>query len=179
MQRHPELKVVTVCAWLGMSAQNYYARRQQRRHQEVDAGLVLELVRSQRQHQPRLGGRKLYYLLAPELRAAGVKMGRDRLFEELSKAGLLVEKKPSLWPKTTHFDASLPVFRNLVRGRQATGPNQIWVADITYIRTREGFMYLALITDRWSRKIVGYYLGESWATEHVLKALAMAESFSR
>ena len=137
-------------------------------------GLALELVRAERAQQPRLGARKLYYLIAPELRAAGVKLGRDRLFEELGRAGLLVERKPSEWPKTTQFDPNLPVFRNLIKKRKLTGPNQVWVADITYIRTQEAFLYLGLITDKWSRKIVGHHLGESLGAEHPLKALAMA-----
>ena len=168
------MKVVRVCAWLGMSPQNYYARRSAQGYQEVDVGLALELVRAERQHQPRLGGRKLYHLIGPELEAAGVKMGRDRFFEELGKADLLVEKKRSEWPKTTNFDPNLPVFRNLIKRRKVTGPNQVWVADITYIRTRGAFLYLGLITDQWSRKIVGRHLGESLETKHALKALAMA-----
>ena len=136
--------------------------------------LVLELVRAERKEQPRLGVRKLYHLIAGGLKAAGVKMGRDRLFEELGKAGLLVERKLSEWPRTTHFDAHLPVFKNLVRSYRLTGPNQIWVADITYIRTEEAFMYLGLITDKWSRKIVGFHLGETLETGEALKALRMA-----
>jgi hypothetical protein len=67
------------------------ARRSARRHQEVDVQLALELVRAERQHQPRLGGRKLYDLIAPELKAAGVKMGRDRFFDELGKVGLFAD----------------------------------------------------------------------------------------
>jgi len=157
-----------------MSPQNYYARRRACQQQEVDVQLALELVRAQRQQQPRLGGRKLYHLIGPELKAAGVKMGRDRLFKELGKAGLLVDKTPSQWPKTTNFDPSLPVFRNLIKRRKLSGPNQVWVADITYIRTREAFLYLGLITDQWSRKIVGRHLGESLETKHVIKALGMA-----
>ena len=78
-----------------MTPQNYYARRRAWRRQEVDVRLVLELARAERAHQPRLGVRKLYHLIGAELKAAGVKMGRDRLFEELRKAGLLVERKPS------------------------------------------------------------------------------------
>ena len=93
-----------------MTPQNYYACRSQRRRREIEVELVLELVKAQREQQPRLGVRKLYYLIAPELKAAGVKLGRDRLFVELGKVGLLVEKKPSEWPKTTNFDPSLPVF---------------------------------------------------------------------
>jgi putative transposase len=157
-----------------MTPQNYYARRSVRSQQEVDLALVLALVKAEREQQPRLGGRKLYHLIAPELKAAGVKLGRDRLFVELGKVGWLVARKPSEWPKTTQVDPNLPVFKNLIRRRLATGPNQVWVADITYIRTREAFMYLGLITDRWSRKIVGYHLGETLETAQVLKALAMA-----
>ena len=122
-----------------MTPQNYYARRTARRRQEVDLKLVLELVRAQRAQQSRLGVRKLYYLIGPELKVAGVKMGRDRLFAELAKVGLLVERKPSEWPKTTQFNARLPVFRNLIRRCRVSGPNQVWVADITYIRTEQGF----------------------------------------
>lgn len=136
--------------------------------------LMLELVRAERRSQPRLGVRKIYYLIRPELKAAGVKMGRDRLFEELGKAELLVERKPSEWPQTTRFDANLPVFKNLIKRAKVTGRNQVWVADITYIRTMEGFMYLGLITDKWSRKIVGFHLGETLETESSLNALAMA-----
>ncbi len=157
-----------------MSPQNYYARRRVWRRQEVDVQLVLELARAERAHQPRLGVRKLYHLIGTELKAAGVKMGRDRLFEELRKVGLLVERKPSVWPKTTHIDPALPVFKNLIKRGQVSGRNQVWVADITYIRTQEAFMYLGLITDKWSRKIVGFHLGETLATGSVLKALAMA-----
>lgn len=157
-----------------MSPQNYYARRQEGNRREVDLGLVLELVCAERISQPRLGARKVYHLIGPELKKAGVKMGRDRFFQELRKAGLLVERKPSQWPRTTSFDASLPVFKNLVKEMELDGRNQVWVSDITYIRTREGFMYLALITDKWSRKIVGFYMGETLEAKESLKALAMA-----
>ena len=166
--------MVALCELAQMTPQNYYARRSVRSRHEVDLGLVLALVKAERREQPRLGVRKLYHLIAPELKAAGVKLGRDRLFMELGKVDLLVAPKPSEWPKTTQVDPNLPVFRNLTKRFRATGPDQVWVADITYIRTREDFMYLGLITDRWSRKIVGYHLGESLQTEHVLKALAMA-----
>jgi putative transposase len=168
------LKVTWLCELANMTPQNYYARRSARRRQEVDVQLMLELARAERRHQPRLGVRKLYHLIGAELKAAGVKMGRDRLFEELRKAGLLVERKPSEWPRTTSFNPALPVFKNLIKGWPVRGRNQVWVADITYIRTQEAFMYLGLITDKWSRKIVGFDLGETLETGSVLKALAMA-----
>jgi putative transposase len=157
-----------------MTPQNYYARRSVRRRQAVDEQLVLELVRAEREQQPRLGVRKLQHLIGPELKAARVKLGRDRLFAVLRQAGYLVARKPAEWPKTTQIDPTLPVFRNLVKGRRLTGRNQIWAADITYLRTQEAFMYLALITDHWSRKIVGYHLGQTLETGTALKALNMA-----
>jgi len=157
-----------------MTPQNYYARRVRGQRREVDAGLALELARAQRARQPRLGGRKLYHLIAPELLAAGVKLGRDGFFAVLGRAGMLVARKPSEWPKTTAFDPRLPVFRNLIQGRELSGPNQVWAADITYVRTAAAFFYLALVTDHWSRKIVGYHLGRSLETSEALKALGMA-----
>ena len=166
--------MIALCELAQMTPQNYYARRSVRNRQEVDLGLVLALVKAEREQQPRLGVRKLYHLIAPELKAAGVKLGRDRLFKELGNAGWLVARKPSEWPKTTQVDPNLPVFKNLVKRLVASGPNQVWVADITYIRTQEAFLYLGLITDRWSRKIVGYHLGETLETKQVLKALVMA-----
>ena len=111
------MKVVAVCQHLGMTPQNYYARRCMRNRREVEADLVLALVRVERQLQPRLGTRKLYHLIRPELEAADVKLGRDRLFEILSDKGMLVSPKPSQWPRTTHVDANLPVFKNLVNRR--------------------------------------------------------------
>jgi len=170
----PELKVTRLCELADMTPQNYYARRRIWRRQEVDVQLMLELARAERRDQPRLGVRKLYHLIGAELKAAGVKMGRDRLFEELGKAGLMVPRKLSQWPRTTQFNPTLPVFKNLIRRGQVSGRNQVWVADITYIRTQEAFMYLGLITDKWSRKIVGFHLGETLETGSVLKALSMA-----
>ena len=86
-----------------MTPQNYYARRTTWRRQAVDLHLVEQLVLAERREQPRLGVRKLYYLIGLELKAAGVKLGRDRLFEELRKLDLLVARKPSEWPKNHTF----------------------------------------------------------------------------
>jgi transposase InsO family protein len=91
----------------------------------------------------------------------------------LREKGLLVPPLPKS-PVTTRFEPSLPVFRNLVAGLELSGPNQTWAADITYVRTGEGFLYLSLITDMWSRKIVGFHTGDSLETEGALAALAMA-----
>jgi len=158
---------------LGMSRQNFYRVRRERQRAEVDADLVEQLVKRERALQPRLGGRKLFKILAPALENEGIKLGRDRFFGVLREKGLLLPPLPQS-PVTTRFEPSLPVFHNLVAGLELTGPNQAWAADITYIRTDEGYLYLSLITDMWSRKIVGFHAGDSLETEGALSALAMA-----
>ena len=162
-----------LCDYVAMSRQNYYAARRLRQRREIDEGLVLELVRRERRMQPRLGGRKLLYLLRPELEEADVSVGRDRFFEVLAEHNLLVEPKRSK-PRTTNSRHSLPVFHNLLSGRCFSTPNEAWVSDLTYIRTDEGFMYAALITDAVSRKIVGAHIGDSLEAEGCLAALEQA-----
>jgi len=144
-----------------MSRQNYYARRHKRQRSEVDGQLVADLVGRERQRQPRLGTRKLYYMLKRELEENGVRMGRDQMFEELRKRQLLLEPIAAEYPCTTDSYHNLPVFRNLIKDWAVNGPNEVWVSDVTFVRTREGFVYLALITDKFSRKIVGWNVGES------------------
>jgi putative transposase len=168
------VNVASVCRQVGMSRQNYYARRQQRRRRVVDGDLVASLVKEERRQQPRLGTRKLYYLLKPELEQAGVRMGRDRMFEELRDRKLLLEPLAAQYPRTTQSYHNLPVFRNLIKGQEVKAPNQVWVSDLSYLRTREGFLYLALITDKFSRKIVGWDVGESLEAVGCLRALERA-----
>lgn len=158
---------------VGMSRQNYYERRRERRAWELDADLVELLVRRERASQSRLGVRKLHGMLRPELAAAGVEIGRDRLFAVLRERGLLLEPLPCK-PRTTDSRHCLPVFRNLVKETAPNAPNQQWSADLTYIGTAEGWLFAALIMDRFSRKIVGWDIADSLEREGCLRALRMA-----
>src|SRR5512141_441658 len=157
-----------------MSRQNYYARRGHRGRRAVDSDLVVGLVQQERQKQSRLGTRKLYHLLKPKLEKAGVRIGRDRMFEELRKRDLLLEPLPAKYPQTTQSYHNLPVFGNRIKDLEVTAPNQVWVSDITYVRTRESFVYLALITDKYSRKIVGWHLGDTLEAIGCVRALERA-----
>jgi transposase InsO family protein len=157
-----------------MSRQNYYARRRQRQRRQVDGELVAELVQAERRLQNRLGGRKLHWLLAAALVAAGVKLGRDRLFAELRARELLVPPLPAQWPRTTHSSHALPGFQNLIQAARAQAPNEVWVGDLTYVRTAEGFLYVSLLTDQYSRKIVGFHAAETLAAAGCVLALEMA-----
>lgn len=153
-----------------MSRQNYYKQRHRRRVRRVDEDLVIALVQRERKLQPRLGCRKLHGLLREELLSSGVDLGRDRMFDVLRSHDLLVPPLPKA-PQRTNSRHSLPVFRNLIAKLELTGPNQVWVSDITYIRTWEGFEYLTLIMDLYSHKIVGYSCGANADAEGSLHAL--------
>jgi transposase InsO family protein len=166
--------VSAVCRQLGITRQNYYARRQAQRRREVDAGLVVELVMEERKLQPRLGARKLHFLLQGILAKAGVRLGRDRFFEVLREHGLLLEPKPAAYPCTTNSHHCLPVFRNRIKNLAVSQPNEVWVGDLTYLRTAAGFLYLALLTDKSSRKVVGYHCGDTLAAGGCLAALKQA-----
>jgi transposase InsO family protein len=120
-----------------------------------------------------MGGLKLHSLLKDELLKADVRIGRDRFFEVLGNQGLLLQPRRKN-PRTTNSRHSLPIFPNLIKTMEIAEPNLIWVSDITYIRTREGFLYLYLITDIYSKKIVGYHLGRTLEAADALKALKMA-----
>lgn len=162
-----------LCDRVGMSRQNYYAARRLRQRRQVDEAMILELVKRERRMQPRLGARKLRHLLSVDLTEAGVNVGRDRFFEVLAEADLLVVPKPGT-PRTTNSRHSLPVFNNLLAGKDLYAPNAAWVSDLTYIRTDEGMLYAALITDAYSRKIVGAHISDSLEAEGCLRALDQA-----
>ena len=168
------MDVTQLCRKVEMSRQNFYATKKQRERQKVDGDLVAELVKKERQLQPRLGTRKLYHMLKPEFEKAGVKIGRDRLFEELGKRDLLLEPIRAQYPRTTQSCHNLPVFRNLVKELEVQGPNEVWVSDLSYLRTWEGYLYMALITDKYSRKIVGYHVGDTLEAIGCVRALEEA-----
>src|SRR5256885_4234709 len=112
MARCGGVTVRGLCRKVGMSRQNFYARRQWRQAREIEAELVLGLVRQERQVQPRLGGRKLRHVLKPALEEAGLALGRDRFFQLLRAADLFVGPLPREWVSTTCSQHKLPVYPN-------------------------------------------------------------------
>lgn len=167
------VSIARLCDYVQMSRANYYAVRRLRRRRQIDEDMIEELVKRERKMQPHLGGRKLLHLLHADLEEAGIQIGRDRFFEVLAEKDLLVVRKPGR-PHTTNSRHSLGVFHNLFSGKTFDAPNQAWVSDLTYIRTDEGFLYAALITDAFSRKIVGSHIGDSLEAEGCLAALEEA-----
>lgn len=138
----------------------------------MDATL-LDLVQPVRQLMPRLGGRKLYFMLQPGLAEKAIKIGRDRFFDWLRRQNLLVKRK-RWYVHTTQSHHRFWVHENLTSELTINKPNQLWVSDITYLKTLDGFCYLALITDAYSRKIVGYDVSDSLELEGCRRALRLA-----
>jgi putative transposase len=156
-----------------MTRQNYYKQRRRRQRLEIDEELVVKLVRRQRQVQPRLGGRKLLYLVQGELAKASVSMGRDRFLGLLRRHNLLIERRLHS-VRTTDSRHSFRVYGNLLKDLVLTRPHQALVSDITYIRTEEGFVYLCLVMDAFSRAIVGYDCSDTLEREGALRSLRQA-----
>lgn len=123
---------------------------------------------------PRIGARKLHYLLTGTLQQHGITIGRDKLFDLLDEYGLLVRRRKRKRTNTTDSNHPFRKYPNLVKELEVLRPNQLWVSDITYLSLKDGFCYLSLVTDAYSRKIVGYKLHPSLKKEGPLFALNMA-----
>jgi putative transposase len=164
---------VGLCRLSGISRQAHYKQKRVRQRDAIEEDLVVEQVGRKRAEHPRMGARKLLLEIGADLLKAGISLGRDRLLEILRGRGLLVRPKRR-GARTTYSDHSLPVYRNLLYALEPTTPDQVWVADITYLDTDEGFVYLSLITDLVSRKIVGWHLGESLEASQSVRALRQA-----
>ena len=174
-QSHPEESLSGLCALFGVTRQAYYEAEIGHRKTSVADMIVLRLVNELRSDIPMLGTRKLLFMLAPELKNHGIKIGRDQLFQLLRFHGLLVRRR-NRSVKTTNSHHWLKRFPDLTVELAITHPEQLWVSDITYIRTLQGFSYLSLITDAFSRKIVGHCLLETLETIGPLEALSMAKA---
>lgn len=161
------------CRLFGISRQAIYQSEKRALKRARELTQIKPLVLKMRQEIPRLGTRKLYYLLKAEFEAIGIKIGRDALFDYLRSESMLVRPKKN-YTKTTHSKHWLRKHPNLMKNIVATRPEQYFVSDITYIKSRERTHYLSLVTDAFSRKIMGYHLSNDMSAENVVKAMQMA-----
>ena len=136
----------------------------------LSSEVILDMVREIRKDMPRIGAKKLYIKLTPALKMMGIEIGRDAFAELLSDNNLLVRRKRSRH-RTTFSNHRFFKYPNLIRNFTPAAPNQLWVSDITYIRVGEGFIYLYLITDAYSHKVVGWNLARDLGAANALKAL--------
>lgn len=164
----------TLCSLLGYSRQSYYQYQQQKEEEALQADLLLQQVILIRTEQKRLGTRKLFYLTQQFMNEHSIQIGRDAFFDLLRDNSLLVRKRKQKKPVTTFSSHWMRKYDNLIVGFIPIAPNQIYVSDITYITLKEKFSYLSLVTDAYSRKIVGFHLSESLSADGCIQALEMA-----
>lgn len=168
-QFHPKEEMGVLCGLFGKSRQGWYQQNKAVYQKLAEQHIVLEAVRKYRKLMPRLGTRKLQV----KIKQDGIRISRDQLFDLLRQNGLLVRRRRSQ-VFTTQSSHWLRKYSNLIRQMEPTAANQLWVSDITYVRTSGEFLYLFLITDAYSHKIVGYQVAGDLSASNAVKALKMA-----
>lgn len=118
---------------------------------------------------PRLGTRKLYYLIKEDLLEENVKIGRDGIFDFLRRENMLIKPKKN-YTKTTNSNHWLHKHPNLLTNREVSEPEEVFVSDITYVKSNQGTHYLSLVTDAYTRKITGVILSNDMRAEHMSEA---------
>lgn len=169
------MSIEKLCGLLGYSKQAYYKRVKTLEKEEIQEALIVKLIKEKREIWKKGSGRNLHSSLKEEFRAHKIKIGRDKFFEVLRRNNLLNARKPYK-TRTTYSYHHFHKYANLIKGLKPLRPNQVIVSDITYIwlRESESFSYLYLITDMYSRKILGYWLSEDLKASSALKSLKMA-----
>jgi putative transposase len=170
---YPQLGLSRLCRLLGITRQAYYKHFWHHESESIEQELILQQVRLVRKFHRRMGTRKLYELLQAFMLEHQIKMGRDALFDLLAVNNLLVRRKRRNVYTTNSFHW-LRKYPNLIRDFTPTSSNQLWVSDITYLKTAIGFVYISLITDAYSHKIVGYHVAQNLEAIETLQALKMA-----
>ena len=170
---YKDISLTTICGLFGKSRQGWYQLAEKEGQKQLKHTLVLEKVRQIKSELPQTGGIKMHFMLQQFMASHRISMGRDALFSMLKDNNLLVKPR-RLYARTTNSFHYFKKWPDLVQRRKAIMAEEIWVSDITYLRTKKGFIYLSLVTDAWSRKIVGYNLSRNLKAEGCIKAFQMA-----
>lgn len=163
-----------LCSLSGHSRQAYYKQRILQEDEPLQEELIIQQVLGYRKLQPRIGGKKLYHLMKPFFALHKIKMGRDKFSALLTLYGLQIERRRRNKPRTTDSNHWMKKYDNLIKEWAPTKSNQLWVSDITYLQLEGRDAFLSLVTDAWSRKIVGFHVSESLKAEGCILALEMA-----
>ncbi|PTP08952.1 IS3 family transposase [Vibrio splendidus] len=172
LQKERKVSLSKACSLLDISRQCVYQIEKRKKTRQAELAPVKGMVLELRRFMPRLGTRKLYFLLKPKLIAMGIKLGRDALFDYLREERLLVKPKRS-YTKTTNSRHWMKKHPNLLKEVVPSKPEEVLVSDITYVQSNEGVHYLSLVTDAFSRKIMGYEVSNEMKASDVVKALDM------
>ena len=153
--------------------QHYYKQTKDKEKKRQKENQVKTLVLGERKLLPRVGGRKTHHLISPALQQQGIAFGRDKLFRLLKEHGLLIKPRRH-YIQTTNSRHWMRKYPNLAKDLELTAPEQLWVSDLTYLKTEEGNCYLTMVTDAYSRKIMGYAIADNMEAATVVQALKMA-----
>jgi transposase InsO family protein len=162
-----------LCALFGKSRQAYYDRIRFNIERTKSHEIVLELISVIRREIPRIGTKKLFRMIKKTLEKQGIKIGRDAVHDLLIDHGLTVRPKRR-YVITTNSNHWMKKWPNLIKDLKVLEPELVWVSDITYIQVCDDFNFLNLITDAYSKRIMGYCLHDSLAAQGTLTALKMA-----
>jgi len=166
--------IAGLCAALDYSRQAFYQHRTTIEREALQEELIIQEVLRIRLRQKRVGTTRLLEMMQAFLLAHKIQKGRDKLNDLLSVHNLLIRSRKRKAPRTTFSGHWLKKHPNLIVGMPVIHPNTLWVSDITYITLKEDFAYLSLITDAYSRMIVGYHLSKNLQAEGCVAALKMA-----
>jgi len=167
--------VAALCSSFGISRQAYYQHAEKQLRTEFQITIVVQLVCQIRTRQPRIGGKKLYHMLHDDFARLDFKLGRDKFLSVLQSEKLLIVPRRRRC-KTTDSSHGHPVYPNLLAGIRLCRPFQAIACDITYIRLDEGFCYLSLVTDLFTRVIIGWCLSESLDAAGTIQAARYARA---
>jgi len=167
------VNITHFCKLFGISRQGYYQRiKRYKKAQEIQKQIV-EMVKKKRKRHKRKGGKKLHGELKSEFQAAGIKCGRDKFFDILREENMLIKYRKR-FVKTTQSKHMFFKYPNLIKDLEINRAEQVFVGDITYIWTKQGYLYLFLLTDAYSKQIMGWELSNNLRTINAIKALQMA-----
>jgi transposase InsO family protein len=170
---YPHKSKTDICGLFGNSRQAWYDSQKRHAVFDMQEVFILKLAKELRQQHKRMGSEKLHHLITPALKEHDIKYGRDKFYNLLGEHGLLVRRR-KYRPATTNSNHFYRKYANKIRDLKLDKAGLLWVSDITYIRTQMGFTYLSLITDAYSKKIVGWCLWPDLTSTGALNALRMA-----
>lgn len=174
MKKHNDcIGLEKLCRLFGKTRQAFYDHSWRDSDDQLQEALIIDLVKHIRKHLPKVGGLKLMHMLRDDFASHNISIGRDSFFVLLKKYDLQVRTKKR-YTVTTNSNHPYKKWDDLLKGLKVETPEQVWVSDITYLRTTGGFIYLFLITDAYSRKIVGYHLSQYLKAQGCLIALNKA-----
>ena len=174
-QYYPHIGLKRICGLFGKTRQAFYEHGWQQADIQLENAIIVTMVKQLRNTMPGVGGVKLHKIIKQQLQGHSLLVGRDRFFNLLRQHDLLVKSRRR-YVTTTDSHHHFHKWPDLTFAITVEAPFLLWVSDITYIRTDNGFLYLSLITDAFSRKIVGHHLGHRLKAQGPVIALRKAIS---